>query len=161
MDIPEGCELVMVPYVGDLLFSYLVDVGKSFHYVQRRDLRKADMTVEQLQTVALQNLSAKVSSEGVRVVPAGRYWAVLCGGNFEASLLVLDRIWDEIAELIGEEMLVALPARDLLAVAPLDDVEAAGALREFVERAWRNGCDHPLTQRLYSRIGGAWKPWTS
>lgn len=140
-----------------LLVSYVVDEGDSFTYVQNYHLAEAGLTADELHTVAVRNLAAK-STGVLRAAPYDSIVAVFFDGNFEASLILLDELWDgPFAQFVGSGFVAALPARDILAFCDLDSDAGRAALRGVVDRVTPTG-DHLLSERLYSRIDGAWTP---
>jgi hypothetical protein len=86
MELPQSESPVIRVLGHRLLAAYLVDEGESFAYVQHRHLAEADMSMEELHAIAVQNLAA-LAEERAQVRPYGNIYAVLMGGNFEASLL--------------------------------------------------------------------------
>lgn len=140
-----------------LLAAYLVDEGESFAYVQYRHLREAKIDAEELHTAAVRNLAALAESR-VEVRAYGSIYAVLMGGNFEASLTLLDGFWSEwFAHLAPNGFVAAFPARDILAFGDASSAEAIRELNELCQRGSTN-VDHLLTNTLYRRVGSSWQP---
>lgn len=157
MELPDSEGPVTCALGHRLLVAYLVDQGDSFAYVQYRHLAEADMTMEQLHAVAVQNLAA-LAEERVEVRQYGSIYAVLMGGTFEASLVLLEDFWSEwYSHLAPSGFVVAFPARDILAFGDASSVEVIGELNQVCQRC--NGdFDHPLTNTLYRRDGSSWSP---
>jgi hypothetical protein len=143
---------ILEPYVGKMLVSYVVDDESSLRFVTERERRTMGVSEQELRRAALANFAAKISVDGVRIAPAGRIFAVLFDGNFEATLMLWDDLWPYLHEQLGPELLAVAPARDILAVAAVAEVNE---LRQVVERAWPNG-DHLLTPEVFRRAHGAW-----
>jgi hypothetical protein len=140
-----------------LLAAYLVDEGEYFSYVQYRHLADSLLTCDELHAQAVANLTA-LAEKHVEVRPYGNIYAVLMGGNFEASIILVDKFWSEwYAQLAPDGFLAAFPARDLLA---FGNASAAviSELNEFLERV-NHGLDHPLNSNLFRRVGSAWVPF--
>jgi hypothetical protein len=77
-------------------------------------------------------------------------------GNFEASLILLEEFWNESpVGAAAAGIVVAIPARDVLACCDLASSEGIAELYEVVRRADHGG-DHLLTPHLYSHQGQAW-----
>jgi uncharacterized protein YtpQ (UPF0354 family) len=143
---------------GGLLVAYLVDQGESFSYVQHRHLQEANVDEEELHTVAVQNLAALAQSE-VEIHEYGNTYAVTMGGNFEASLILVDEFWSEwCAHLAPNGFVAAFPARDLLAFGDAASAEAISELNNLCQRC-AGEVDHPLTTVLYRRMGSSWQPF--
>jgi uncharacterized protein YtpQ (UPF0354 family) len=139
-----------------LLVSYIVDTGSHFEYVQNRHLRSEGCDEDTLHRNAVENL-AKLAQEKLRVSTYQGFYAALLGGNFEASLLLVDSLWDEdLAHLVSNDFLACIPARDILAFRDSASRVGEDELRGQVGRVW-SGADHLLTQSLYRRRGIRWE----
>src|SRR5262245_5640933 len=77
-----------------LLVSYVVDQGDHFDFINHRQIAADGVSTEWLHRTGLANLAAAVSEQGVQVHPYQAIFAVIAGGNLEASLLLLDDVWD-------------------------------------------------------------------
>ena len=87
---------------------------------------------------------------------------IFLGGNFEASLLLIDDLWDrQLAHLAPNDFVAAVPTRDVLAVCDANSEAGIDELRQIVLRA--EGGDHPLATTLYRRPRGigAWRPYAN
>ena len=137
---------------------YLLDLGDRFEYVQRKDLIAQGLTVEAVHEAAVSNLSALCRGQ-LQIAEYGDIHAVTVDGCFEASTLLLDRLWeDALKDTVSEGFLVAIPARDVLAYCDAGSSQGISELRAVVARTWPDG-DHLLTQTLYKRTGHGWRPY--
>ena len=142
-----------------LLATYVVDRGESFKFVQYRHLTECSLSLDSLHKIGVENLSAKLSERGAEIRPYGNIFAVLFGGNFEASLLLLDDLWDQhLAGYAPNGFVAAIPYRDILAFCDAQSESGIEELRALVARV--KGGDHPLTDALYQRDVGkrGWRP---
>jgi hypothetical protein len=140
-----------------LLEMYVVDEGDRFEYVQQRDVADADFSTDLVREKALRNL-AEIAERKVQVRPYGAIYAVIGGGNHEASMLLLDVFWDEwYKRLAPNGFVAAFPARDLLSFADAASTEGIDELRSLLSRA-KGNVDHPLSDRLFRRVGRNWTP---
>jgi uncharacterized protein YtpQ (UPF0354 family) len=139
-----------------LLVAYVVDAGQSFEYVQNRHLSKEGITAEDLHAAAMNNLLVFMG-ERTRMQPHGNIFAMFLDGNFEASLLLVDQLWDQsLAGYAQNGFVVAVPARDVLAFADVNSATGVAELRGVVSRLWPNG-DHLISPDLYKRQSGRWE----
>ena len=142
-----------------LLVAYLVDEGEFFSYVQNRHLADAGMSIEELDVSALENL-ARFAYEKAEVRQYGNTFVVLCGGNFEASLLLCAEFWSTwYSELAPSGFVAAFPCRDILAFGDAGNSSVTLELHALCGRA--QGGDHPLTNELFRRVDGTWQPIAS
>lgn len=115
LTLSEADSPVLRPFGHELLVAYLVDEGESYSYVQHRHLAEANLTPEQLHAQAIENLAA-LAETCAEVREFGNIYAVLMGGNFEASVILVNQFWSEwYAQLAPNGFVAAFPARDILA----------------------------------------------
>jgi len=140
-----------------LTAAYVVDTGNSFTYIQHRHLSAAGITAEELHSKAVYNLAAMAQTQ-VKVQPYGNIYAVLMGGNFEASLILLDGFWvQSCAHLAPNGFVAAFPARDILAFTDAANTQGIQELHQLCARVGSTS-DHPLTTQLHSYASGIWQP---
>jgi len=137
------------------LAAYLVDEGEFFSYVQGRDLREAQVGEDQMHVQAVANL-ARFAEGKLRIQRSGSVWALFLDGNLEASLMMLEDLWDSSLLEYASAPVVAVPARDVLAFCDLSSAEGISELRALVDRVWPGG-DHLLSRELYRRSDGNWR----
>lgn len=157
MELSESESPVIREIGHRLLAAYVVDEDDASTYVQHRHLAHAGMSVDELHASAVKNLA--VLAEGqVEVRSYGNIYAVLMGGNFEASLVLLEEFWAEwCSHLAPNGYVVAIPARDMLAFGDASSSEAIDELNQVCQRI-AGEADHPLTNTLYRREGSTWTP---
>ncbi|RDS81351.1 DUF1444 family protein [Dyella psychrodurans] len=149
---------VMKKVAPSLAAAYIVDTGNSFTYIQHRHLSAAGITSEELHSKAIYNLAAMAQTK-VKVQPYGNIYAVLMGGNFEASLVLFDGFWvQSCAHLAPNGFIAALPARDILAFTDAANAQGIEELHQLCARVGSTN-DHPLTTQLYSYVSGVWQPY--
>lgn len=140
-----------------LMVVYLVDEGDRFVWVQHRHLRAINANPRGLMEFGLVNLK-RLAQGKLKVMDHGAIHGLLLDGQFEASLILIDELWDQaLAKMTPNGAVVALPARDVLAFCDAASAQGVRELRELVQRVLP-GNDHPLTDRLYRRVNGAWQP---
>jgi uncharacterized protein YtpQ (UPF0354 family) len=139
-----------------LLVAYLVDEGTRFDYLQNRHLIAAGIDEDRLHKTAIDNLYC-LAERHLRIQPYGPVFTLFMEGNFEASVLLLDTVWDiSFAKHVKGEFVAAVPARDVLAFGDSSSSEAVAELRSIIDRLKSSGADHPLSTSLYHRRQGTW-----
>ena len=148
---------VMIPFAENLSVSYAVDHGTHYQFVSNRDLSDT-VTVEKLHTAALQNMITEIADN---IQAHGDPTDVLMltnGGNYEAAMLIWDDIWTQIESVVGGAYYVAVPARDLVYVAPKSNPDAIARLKELINRLFDDKEAFGLMVRhIYHRIGDKWE----
>ncbi len=155
LSLSEADSPALLSLGNGLLVSYVVDEGESFSYVQNRHLIEANLSLAQLHELACSNLSA-IAKEKLQVQEYGAIYAVILDGNFEASVILLNGLWEKgLSHLVQSGYTAALPARDILAFCESSSSQGISELRNLVSRL--AGGDHLLTQSLYRRTGNQWE----
>ncbi|MFH1023894.1 MAG: hypothetical protein V1809_10975 [Planctomycetota bacterium] len=145
---------VLRKFVPGLLAAYLVDDGDRFSYIQGRDLREAGVGEDQLHFQAVSNL-ARFADGKLRIQRSGLVWALFLDGNLEASLIMLDGLWDGSLREYVRSPVVAVPARDVIAFCDSSSADGISELRAVVDRVWPGG-NHLLSRDLYRRQERNW-----
>lgn len=150
---------VLRPIGHQLIVAYLVDEGECFSYVQHRHIEGAGLSPDELHAQAIANLAA-FARERIEVKSYGNHlYYVLMGGNFEASLILVNEFWSEwCAQLAPTGFLAAFPARDVLAFGDASSPEALSGLEAICDRCKEGGGDHTLTFNVFRRAGVSWEP---
>ena len=135
---------------------YLLDRGESFEYVKTGQLRENAESLDSLHSKAVANL-ASIAAEKLVVRSYQDIFVALMGGNFEASLLLIDDIWDETySHVVENDFVAVLPARDILAFCDSESETGKAQLFDTVQRIWPDE-DHLISDRIYRRIDRRWQ----
>ena len=150
----DEATLVLRPFVGTLSVSYVVEQGDSTRALALAELA-GGTTAQALHERALANLVDHVEATGIRLSGHGSIMAVTFDGDMEASLMLYPPLWARLQDEMGDQLAVAVPARDVLAVAPLDSAAGLSELGSVIERVWPRD-DHPLSSDIFVMSDGAW-----
>lgn len=125
-------EVPVFGLVGELYILLVADTELNMAVVSNKQLATAGLEPQAALHLSIQNLvntlpEIGVHGEGARMVMAG--------GNYEASLLLISSVWQQLAEPLGGDLIVVPFARDLLVYADAADAAALRDLREMVARA--------------------------
>src|SRR5215471_18469272 len=119
----------------DLLVGYVVDQGNYFQYVQRRHLVAEGVTEADLHRLALANLANLLRDRSVVIYACGDAFMVIFDGNFEASLILVDVLWDEqLADFAPNGFIVTIPNRDILAFCDSKSVAGLQEIQRIIRR---------------------------
>ena len=154
-DTPDGRAPVLVRITADLLVGYRIDADDDFSFVVERDLQSNGVDVGALHERAVGNLARLAKAGNLRIAPYGPIVAVQFDGDLEATLLLVDELCEQLQAEVGDDMLAAVPARDVWAVGNVGDAEAAAALEAIVAKVWREN-RHRLSRELLIREDGGW-----
>ena len=149
---------VIRPFAADLIVMYALDLPTHFQFVTGRDLRNASLTVEEIHSIALRNLPSRVPK--IELHGQAPRHMIIAGGNFEATLLLLDSMWEQFEQEMPGELLAVVPARDLLYVSASGWDEAKTFLREASNRYLPEE-RHALSKCIFVRRNGQWMPYAA
>jgi uncharacterized protein YtpQ (UPF0354 family) len=158
-DISEENEPIIRVSKGVFGVMYVIDEGEHFSFVTAGELKDADIDLDELHRIGLSNLTAIANSNraGLSLRPHGNIYALLMGGNFEASLVLIDEVWeDSFKQYAPSAPVVAVPARDMCAFCDSTSKAGIAELRQLVDRVTESG-DHLLTEKLFVRKGNRWE----
>jgi uncharacterized protein YtpQ (UPF0354 family) len=157
--ISEEDSLVDIEFNEDLIITFLTHDAETelFKYIQSRDLKLEQLSIESLLDIGISNLYSLAESNGLRMHEIDDdCFALLLDGNFEAALVLLDDLWNNTLEQYAPDgYAVAIPARDIIAFCNLSSNIGVEKLKSVLSNVWENG-DYLLTDRILKRVEGKW-----
>ena len=157
--LPEESQPVVRASRGAFGVMYALDRGQDFIFTTRGDMAKAGLTLHELHEIGLHNLGQQCNgTPGLKLLPQeGGWFGLVMGGHFEASLVLLDQIWDEaLKEHIPNGAVVGIPARDKCVFCDAKSREGIAKVHDGVKRVYATG-DHVLSDKLFLRRDGQWR----
>jgi uncharacterized protein YtpQ (UPF0354 family) len=139
------------PYL-DVL--YAEDTEFNIRYLGTADIKSLGIDSDCLRSNAVENLKRElppIESHG-----ANGYYMLTAGGNYEASLLLFDSIWNSSNFVVNGEIVVGIPSRDLLFVTGSNDDENINRLRDVCKKVVAES-GYSLTSVLFIRKGNMWE----
>lgn len=140
-----AADIVVMDFMADLVITFAVDEGEYFSLLRRGDMPE-NMTVDALYTLGKKNLSEQVEFNLTGTNYGG--FGILAGGDHEAGALCLDFIWDAVVKQAGENLVIAVPAKDCLFMALASDPGQVDAMSELSKDIFENG-ERILTRTLF------------
>ncbi|HZH44985.1 MAG TPA: DUF1444 family protein [Lysobacter sp.] len=134
------------PLADGLVVVYAQDTPTHMNYLTRRQFERLQIAHEQLRRLAVRNLRRLLPRLEVRRGP--QLGLIRADGNYEASLLLFDDLWERERERLHGEPALAIPNRDVLLFADSADTDAVAHLRQAALDLHRDGA-HALTDRLF------------
>lgn len=151
-------EPVIERLAGDLLVMYAFDLPGRFEFVARRHCEALGLVAGDLRALSVRNLVARRSKPQVK--RTDQVVMLILDGDLEASLLLVDMLWDQLASKIPGDLIAAVPARDTLAVTGTGLDGGVAVLNRAARKVW----DSPggnrkllLTPSLLIRQGNSWQ----
>ena len=131
----------------------LTEDASHYELIQEDDLSRAAMTTEQLHLSALRQLAEFANTRLELLALEDGIWELELGDAWEASLLLIDALWDDvIPQHVGSAFVVAAPTQDCLLIGKTD------ALARMRERLTERVDVNAPTQSadFLSRVEGRW-----
>ncbi len=148
MVLPDDQKPIVKELWGDLLLCFAVDIGNSYKLLQQNIMTKnPHLSLEALQQVSINALVAEVGQNIKIHGDPNDILMITAGGNFEAALLLVDGLLDQIHDMIQGDAILAIPARDLLFICNSNNKAGVQKIKEMTKGYF----DNPETQGLLSK----------
>jgi uncharacterized protein YtpQ (UPF0354 family) len=169
--LPPADAPIREPFVGDIYVSYVLDFTDRYEYVAPRRCAELGLAPESLREQATANLrtrraglamdwsaDAKAVSIRFRVDGADERAARAARAPLalDASLALDDDLMDKLSQDVEGDLVVAMPARDVLVASGTAHQDGLAELRRTVQREWATGEDRLITRDLLVRRRGEW-----
>ena len=131
-------------YNNELVIVYAQDDPNRMRYLTiQEDL---GLSREALRALAIDNLKRLLPK--IEILVYGDVMLVTAGGDYEASLLLIDEIWSGGKVKVDGDIVVAIPARDTLLVTGSRNRAGLKRMRELTAKAMAKG-PYELTDTLF------------
>ena len=153
--------IVTEPINEDLFAVYVFDTEESMRLVMKSDLAERKLEEKELRAIAVKNLSGyfdakKVSIVRVEDVGDAKIFLVALDENYEASILLLDQYWNRKSFDVTGELVVFVPARNVVIVTGSEDKEGLRIARYLAEKGYRE-LGYSVSPHGYRYDAGSWK----
>lgn len=146
-DLENIDEPINVEFVDNLLIYFALDKDDSFAYINKNDLKNIGKQLDEIKTIAIDNLIQYFSRKGVSIEGDENMLMVKFDHNMESSLLLVDSLWTQIIATLNDELIIAVPSRELLLITTKSNDTAINQLREGAIDLYSSG-RYKLTQNL-------------
>ena len=142
----------------DLVIVYAQDSPKNIRYLVPADLDTLGLKRSDLRALACTNLGRllpKLEQHG-----ENGFYMLTAGGDYEASLLLIDSVWNNGKIKVNGDLVVAIPTRDVLLVTGSRDPQGLANMRQTVDRVLAEGA-YRITKKLFVRRHGQFEAFTN
>jgi len=153
--VPPGQQPAHSPLCGELIVTYAFDLPDSFMMATPALVEQAGVAHAELPRIARANLE--------RAMPQPRFFAkdgcglAVTGQDLEAAMLLVDRVWNDMAPNFRGEIVAAAPRRDRILMCDSANTASLAALREQAREFFDERDDpHRLSTQLMVRRAGQW-----
>ncbi|GAB6140592.1 hypothetical protein JCM14076_13210 [Methylosoma difficile] len=141
--------------------SYYMEKDDAYRYVTDADIKATDLDLKALHLMALNNLTDQVNNN-LKIKAFKNSYALLAGGQLEASLVLLDDLWDnvlkeQLPDALPNTPVVVIPARHVCAFCDVRSIEGIKELHAIAERVTKAG-ENLISESLFiRREDGKWE----
>jgi uncharacterized protein YtpQ (UPF0354 family) len=139
---------------GDIWIIYALDQPGSVLPLGDAQLEKLAVSRSDLRKMAVMNL--KKILPAIEKRSAGSWHELSAGNCYEASLLLLDDLWDELQKTVTGDVVAAVPSRTAVLFTGSGSAEGIVAIRQRAKEVYSTG-QGPVSQTLLRRSSGAWQ----
>ena len=149
-------DAVVDDFCADLSVIYTFGPQFGRRVVTHTDLGQMQLPVPHLRRSAFEHLEVLSSRAEFHGQPPA---LMLSFEGLESSLVLASDFWTRLEGAVPGELVVGVPARDVVIVTGSQSGAGMEKVRRCVERVFFAGGDHPLSRSLLVRRGGAWEPF--
>ncbi|CAN5878403.1 hypothetical protein BH11VER1_BH11VER1_20500 [soil metagenome] len=147
-DIPEN---VYEDLNHELVIVYAEDSPKNLRYLTPKDLESVNLKPSELRSLAVKNLKSIVPK--IEVQGGNGIYMVTAGGDYEASLILFEALWDGIQIKVDGDYVIAIPSRDMLLITGSNNKEGIRRIRDLAIKTVAEA-PYRLTSDLFVRKNG-------
>lgn len=139
--------------------SYGIEDGPDLRLLTLGELRKAGIGHRDLHEIAMRNLAAlvKAPEPGFTLTPLRHAMMLVLGGKCEASLLLLDTLWEgPLKRFAPHGLVAAVPSSNCCIFSDAASPEGIRELQSIIEQT-QSSQGEVLSDKLYSRVGRNWR----
>jgi uncharacterized protein YtpQ (UPF0354 family) len=142
-------------------FTEGIAIGYSFgppygeRLVSWTDLDRLGSTRRSVRRIAMDNLDHALVRLRIHGQPPA---LMLSFDGLESSALLVDEFWDDLQRSVPGELIVGVPARDVVIVTGSESRPGLAKARRAVDRVFFAGDEHLLSRDLLVWRGGTWQP---
>jgi len=132
---------------GDLFLYYGLDRGDYFELLRRNDLPK-EIQDSVLFALSVSNIDKMLDGKIRLSTTTFGAKGIICGYNWEASTILLDWLWDEQINNLGENLVLAIPSKDLIFFTKQSDRSCIESMKKVIVDI-HDGGEYLLSKKLF------------
>jgi uncharacterized protein YtpQ (UPF0354 family) len=139
---------------GDIWVVYAEDLPESIGSLSRERMEAAGVAEDELKELSRENLR--------RILPAaerhgdGPWFLLTAGGDYTASLLAFEGMWEDLAGSVEGDLVAVVPSRDVILYTGSNSSEGIAAIRERAHNIVTTG-HHVVSETLIVRTDKRWE----
>ncbi|MBO0867342.1 MAG: hypothetical protein J2P15_02150 [Micromonosporaceae bacterium] len=146
-------QTVLDSYLDGVVVGYSTGPPFGQRLITFADLERIGQTRRQLRYQAASNLDGMLASVSVHGVPPA---LMVSFGGIESSLVLADPFWDSLAGSVPGELVIGVPARDVVIITGSRSPSGIAKVQRAVDRIFLAKGEHLLLRDLLTWRGGRW-----
>ncbi|MCZ7608202.1 MAG: DUF1444 family protein [Planctomycetota bacterium] len=146
--------LLIESLVADLHVVYACDTEHAIIPLREDDLPVIGVSGADLRSIAVENLRRLLPPIESQQNDFGGM--LFCGGAYEASILLLDDVWEQIEPQYVGPLLACVPARDMMLFGDASDEKALDMIRQIADEVEQGG-SYLISRTILVRRDGRWE----
>ncbi len=147
---------VLDGYLDDVAVAYTVGPPYGDRLLTWEDLDRLDMSRRELRRAAADQLDGMLDHVRVHGQPPA---LMLSFDGLESSLLLSELFWDELADSVPGDLVIGVPARDVVIITGSRSRAGLEKARRAVDRVFFAKGEHLLLPDLVVWRDGEWEPF--
>lgn len=135
------------PLGADLVLIYAINCPGSISYLEKRSWASTKLSTAQLKERAWKNFRSLLKERKIELTRGDGIAALSCGGDYESSLLLDEKVMEQVTRRLGGRILFAVPTRSLV-IFSTTKPENIKKLRELTQKMYKEG-DHTISDKIY------------
>jgi uncharacterized protein YtpQ (UPF0354 family) len=153
----SGHGMVSEQFVADLHIVYATDRDGIIAFLMEGDRKRFNLGFPELRNLAMANLKRVLHP--IKRLGESPLFAFTTDDGYCSSLLLLDDLWKTQTNSVQGDIVVAVPARDILLFTGSSSTNGIKEIREKVEQIRKDG-SHLVSATLLIRKNGHWEKFT-
>jgi uncharacterized protein YtpQ (UPF0354 family) len=148
--------IVYEKYNNALIIVYAENTETSIRYFTQEDFGKLSISRDSLFPLAVKNLKGLLPE--IRSKGENGTFMITAGGDFEASLILLNSIWTNENFKVKGDIVVAIPNRDMLMITGSKDEQGIKTIKEVTANSFTKG-NYQVSPYLFRWSGDRFELW--
>ena len=129
----------IISFVGDLMIIFVIKRGEDKFEIIKDNMLPPETDIAELYQLACQNLVRDVEFVISNTMYGG--FGILADGHHEASSLCFKHIWSVCVDKIQDDIVIMVPAKDMVLFVPASNQKAIEEMRTFGNEAYERNKD--------------------
>ena len=153
----SGHGIVCEPFVADLHIVYATDRDGIIAFLMESDQKRFNLGFPELRNLAVTNLKRVLHP--IKRIGESPLFGFTTDDGYCSSLLLLDDLWKTQTNSVQGDLIVAVPARDIVLFTGSSSPNGIKEIRKKVQEIRKDG-SHLVSSTLLIRKNGQWEKFT-